>query len=221
MQWLTELDLSMGTLGDEGAAALLAGRPLPHLSRLDLHHHYLSGVADSRKIDRLREPGEGAGPVPQLDLEVVLDGDPPRDGVGRGQGLRQLLRRREEGEDEGGQTAPVRVTSGRTGHGQPRKAEETEFVCQFYQVPLPLAADGLFAHPCCALRWEHSGGGPLPARRPAIPTSQTRTMAEPHDVWSRVPLLLLSTTTSRSSRTPVTSTSTDLGAFWAVSAPLS
>nr|AAM94759.1 CalU1 [Micromonospora echinospora] len=39
---LEVLDLSMGTLTDEGAKALLAGQPLTHLTRLDLHHHYLS-----------------------------------------------------------------------------------------------------------------------------------------------------------------------------------
>lgn len=37
-----ELDLSLGTLGDDGALALLRGQPLAHLSFLDLHHHYLS-----------------------------------------------------------------------------------------------------------------------------------------------------------------------------------
>jgi hypothetical protein len=39
---LEELDLSLGALGDEGAAALLAGQPLTHLKRLDLHHHFMS-----------------------------------------------------------------------------------------------------------------------------------------------------------------------------------
>lgn len=39
---LESLDLSLGTLGDEGTAALLAGQPLTHLKRLDLHHHFLS-----------------------------------------------------------------------------------------------------------------------------------------------------------------------------------
>lgn len=39
---LESLDLSLGTLTDEGAAALLVGQPLTHLKRLDLHHHYLS-----------------------------------------------------------------------------------------------------------------------------------------------------------------------------------
>ena len=39
---LETLDLSLGSLGDEGAAALLAGQPLTHLKRLDLHHHFMS-----------------------------------------------------------------------------------------------------------------------------------------------------------------------------------
>ena len=36
------LALSMGTLSDTGALALLEGQPLSHLGGLDLHHHYLS-----------------------------------------------------------------------------------------------------------------------------------------------------------------------------------
>ncbi|MBT2448303.1 STM4015 family protein [Streptomyces sp. ISL-43] len=39
---LEVLDLSMGVLGDEGVQALLAGRPLTHLTKLDLHHHYVT-----------------------------------------------------------------------------------------------------------------------------------------------------------------------------------
>ncbi|HET9170024.1 MAG TPA: STM4015 family protein [Actinospica sp.] len=39
---LDSLDLSLGTLTDEGATALLSGQPLTHLTSLDLHHHYLS-----------------------------------------------------------------------------------------------------------------------------------------------------------------------------------
>ncbi|WP_323746423.1 STM4015 family protein [Catenulispora pinisilvae] len=38
---LESLDLALGMLGDEGAAALLAGQPLTHLRRLDLHHHWI------------------------------------------------------------------------------------------------------------------------------------------------------------------------------------
>jgi len=39
---LESLDLSLGTLSDAGASALLAGQPLTHLKRLDVHHHFLS-----------------------------------------------------------------------------------------------------------------------------------------------------------------------------------
>ncbi len=45
---LDELDLSMGTLSDEGAEALLDGQPLTHLSTLDLHHHFLSEAMAAR-----------------------------------------------------------------------------------------------------------------------------------------------------------------------------
>ncbi len=64
---LEVLDLSMGVLTDEGAAALLGGQPLTHLKKLDLHHHYLSEPL----LDRLRGTLEPAG------VEVDLD----RDGV--------------------------------------------------------------------------------------------------------------------------------------------
>lgn len=39
---LSTLDLSMGTLGDEGATALLANPLLPRLKKLDIRHHYVS-----------------------------------------------------------------------------------------------------------------------------------------------------------------------------------
>ncbi|WP_026404958.1 STM4015 family protein [Actinomadura rifamycini] len=39
---LESLSLAMGTLSDRGAEALLAGQPLTHLRKLDLHHHFLS-----------------------------------------------------------------------------------------------------------------------------------------------------------------------------------
>ncbi|MFJ4616831.1 STM4015 family protein [Streptomyces sp. NPDC088812] len=62
---LEVLDLSMGVLTDEGAAALLAGQPLTHLKKLDLHHHYLSEAVQ----DRLRQCLEPAG------VDVDLDRD--------------------------------------------------------------------------------------------------------------------------------------------------
>ncbi|MBI0296993.1 STM4015 family protein [Streptomyces sp. PRKS01-29] len=39
---LTSVSLSMGTLSDQGAEALLHGQPLTHLEELDLSHHFLS-----------------------------------------------------------------------------------------------------------------------------------------------------------------------------------
>ncbi|MCF2525685.1 STM4015 family protein [Yinghuangia soli] len=54
---LRELDLSMGTLGDEGAEALLAGQPLTHLARLTLRHHFVGKPLQYR----LRETLEPAG----------------------------------------------------------------------------------------------------------------------------------------------------------------
>ncbi|WP_405495832.1 STM4015 family protein [Streptomyces sp. NBC_00096] len=45
---LEVLDLSMGILDDEGAEALLAGQPLTHLGKLDLHHHYIGEPQQER-----------------------------------------------------------------------------------------------------------------------------------------------------------------------------
>ncbi|MFQ3563027.1 STM4015 family protein [Streptomyces gramineus] len=52
---LTALDLSLGTLSDEGASSLLEGRPLTHLSKLDLHHHFLS-VSMAERLRRALAP---------------------------------------------------------------------------------------------------------------------------------------------------------------------
>jgi hypothetical protein len=54
---LSELDLSMGALGDDGAEALLTGQPLTHLARLDLHHHFIT----EPMRERLRAALEPAG----------------------------------------------------------------------------------------------------------------------------------------------------------------
>ncbi|GGW47285.1 STM4015 family protein [Streptomyces griseoloalbus] len=62
---LEVLDLSMGTLGDDGATALLGGQPLTHLKKLDLHHNYLSEPLRQR----VRETLDPAG------VEVDLDQD--------------------------------------------------------------------------------------------------------------------------------------------------
>ncbi|MES4903879.1 MULTISPECIES: STM4015 family protein [unclassified Streptomyces] len=54
---LATLDLSMGTLTDTGAEALLGGQPLTHLMLLDLHHHYLSEELAQRLRDALEPRG--------------------------------------------------------------------------------------------------------------------------------------------------------------------
>ncbi|WP_431968445.1 STM4015 family protein [Actinacidiphila sp. bgisy160] len=54
---LETLSLSMGTLTDAGAEALLGGQPLTHLKRLDLHHHFVSGAV----AERLRAAVGSAG----------------------------------------------------------------------------------------------------------------------------------------------------------------
>jgi hypothetical protein len=46
------LDLSLGTLGDQGADALLASPALKKLERIDLHHHYMS-EAMARRFEAL------------------------------------------------------------------------------------------------------------------------------------------------------------------------
>ncbi|NVE01781.1 STM4015 family protein [Massilia sp. BJB1822] len=61
---ITTLDLSLGTLGDVGAEALLNGTQLGTLTRLDLSHHYIS----SAKQEKLKA----------LPFAVVLD-DPQED----------------------------------------------------------------------------------------------------------------------------------------------
>lgn len=62
---LEVLDLSLGTLGDDGATALLAGRSLTHLKKLNLHHNYLSEPLRQR----IRQALEPAG------VEVDVDED--------------------------------------------------------------------------------------------------------------------------------------------------
>ena len=50
---LKGLNLQMGVLGDQGAAALLAGQSLTHLEWLTIDHHYLSAEMEQRLIDAL------------------------------------------------------------------------------------------------------------------------------------------------------------------------
>jgi len=45
------LDLSMGTLGDAGAEALLANPAISRLEKLDIHHHYCSDAVVARLKD--------------------------------------------------------------------------------------------------------------------------------------------------------------------------
>jgi hypothetical protein len=54
---LETLDLSLGLLSDIGAATLLAGQPLTHLRRLDLHHHFLTEEMMRRLRDELEPSG--------------------------------------------------------------------------------------------------------------------------------------------------------------------
>ncbi|MFE9479568.1 STM4015 family protein [Streptomyces spororaveus] len=60
---LETFDLSMGVLTDQGGAALLAGQPLTHLKKLDLHHNYLGAPLR----ERLQEVLGGAGVTLDLD----------------------------------------------------------------------------------------------------------------------------------------------------------
>jgi hypothetical protein len=62
---LEVLDLSMGVLTDEGAAALRSGQPLTHLKKLDLHHNHLSETV----AERIRQTPVPAG------VDVDLDRD--------------------------------------------------------------------------------------------------------------------------------------------------
>nr|WP_034263025.1 hypothetical protein [Actinospica robiniae] len=72
---LETLDLSLGTLGDEGAASLLAGQPLTHLAKLDLHHHFMSDAM----MQRLRAalPGVDLDLSEQEEPEEWDDDEPP------------------------------------------------------------------------------------------------------------------------------------------------
>ncbi|WP_141583201.1 STM4015 family protein [Actinomadura sp. WMMA1423] len=65
---LESLSLAMGILTDQGAEALLAGQPLTHLRKLDLHHHFLSDAM----VERVRAALPG--------VEVDLDDQEKPDG---------------------------------------------------------------------------------------------------------------------------------------------
>ena len=72
---VTTLDLSLGTIGDAGAEALLNGTQLGNLKRLDLSHHYISPANQ----DKLRA----------LPFEVVL-ADPQEEDQYDGEGHRYV-----------------------------------------------------------------------------------------------------------------------------------
>ncbi|MDT0265166.1 STM4015 family protein [Streptomyces sp. DSM 44915] len=73
---LEVLDVSMGVLSDEGAAALLAGQPLTHLSFLNMRHNYLSEKMRARLTDTLEPAGV------RLDLDADdADSDEDPDGT--------------------------------------------------------------------------------------------------------------------------------------------
>ncbi|MCP3754371.1 STM4015 family protein [Streptomyces sp. TBY4] len=72
---LEVLDLSLGILDDTGVEALLAGRPLTHLTKLDLHHHYVSEPLRERLCAALAPHGVeidlGDEQKPDVDDEAV------------------------------------------------------------------------------------------------------------------------------------------------------
>ncbi|AGZ39013.1 STM4015 family protein [Actinoplanes friuliensis] len=72
---LEVLDLSLGTMTDAGAGALLAGQSLSHLRRLDLHHHYLSPEMSARVVAAL--------PGVLVDVSDVQEADEDDDEVYR------------------------------------------------------------------------------------------------------------------------------------------
>ncbi|WP_030754081.1 STM4015 family protein [Streptomyces sp. NRRL F-5135] len=76
---LTSLALGLGTLSDAGAEALLHGRPLTHLRRLDLRHHFLSDAM----MRRVRDALEPSGVVVDLSEQEWPD-EEDEDDEGRG-----------------------------------------------------------------------------------------------------------------------------------------
>jgi hypothetical protein len=68
---LEVLDLSLGMLSDTGASALLAGQPLTHLRKLDLHHHFITEPVQARLIAELSEAG--------VELDLSEGADPERE----------------------------------------------------------------------------------------------------------------------------------------------
>ncbi|WTW98674.1 STM4015 family protein [Streptomycetaceae bacterium NBC_01309] len=61
---LQTLDLSMGTLSDRGAEALLSGQPLGHLKELRIRHHFIGDAMADRLRTALRDSGVTANVSP-------------------------------------------------------------------------------------------------------------------------------------------------------------
>ncbi|MFJ1745906.1 STM4015 family protein [Streptomyces sp. NPDC088116] len=80
---LTSLSLSMGTLSDEGAEALLNGQPLTHLHELDLSHHFLSHDMMLRIWTSLEPAGVRVNLYGRNDEEEPYDWDDEDDHDGR------------------------------------------------------------------------------------------------------------------------------------------
>ncbi|GAA2252361.1 hypothetical protein GCM10010145_20110 [Streptomyces ruber] len=71
---LDVLDVSMGVLTDDGAAALLTGQPLTHLKTLDMHYNFLGEEMRARLRDTLEPAGVRVDTDPD-DAESDDDGD--------------------------------------------------------------------------------------------------------------------------------------------------
>ncbi|MEU8136904.1 STM4015 family protein [Streptodolium elevatio] len=71
---LETLDLSMGTLGDRGAEALLSGQPLGHLKELRIRHHFLGEAMADRLRTALRASGVSSDISPPADTRSWGDG---------------------------------------------------------------------------------------------------------------------------------------------------
>ena len=70
---LETLDLSLGTLGDEGALALIRGGSIGTLKRLDIHHHYVTDEV----LDGLMASGVGLNADDRQEAEAY-DGESHR-----------------------------------------------------------------------------------------------------------------------------------------------
>jgi hypothetical protein len=68
---LESLAQSMGVLTDTGAEALLSGRPLTHLRRLDLHHHFLTDAM----VERVEAAFADSDVEPDLSGQKEPEGD--------------------------------------------------------------------------------------------------------------------------------------------------